>query len=134
VQYYEPLDPVGPEFDRRSIYRFWARGGKNPLLDSFDCPDPSISSPKRPATTTPLQALALLNNSFTLRMADALAERLERTRPNDLSQQVALAFALVYGRDPGMDERSASTAFVEVHGLPAFCRVLLNTNGFLYVN
>jgi hypothetical protein len=134
VQYYEPLDPVGPEFHRRSIYRFWARGGKNPLLDSFDCPDPSIAAPKRAATTTPLQALALMNNSFTLRMAEALAERLARERPNDRSQQVVRAFQLAYGRDATADELQVSTAFVGQHGLDAFCRVLLNANGFLYVN
>ena len=134
VQYYEPLDPVGPEFHRRSIYRFWARGGKNPLLDSFDCPDPSTAAPKRPATTTPLQALSLLNNSFTLRMADEMAKRLERERPNGVQEQVERAFSLAYGRNPTADEWNASTAFVAAHGLPAFCRVLLNSNGFLYVN
>src|SRR5262245_41870704 len=32
TQYYDPIDPVGAEFQRRSIYRFWARGGRNPLL------------------------------------------------------------------------------------------------------
>ena len=134
VQYYEPLDPVGPEFHRRSIYRFWARGGKNPLLDSFDCPDPSTAAPKRPATTTPLQSLALMNNSFTLRMADEMARRLERERPNGVQEQVERAFSLAYGRNPTVDEWNASTAFVAAHGLPAFCRVLLNANGFLYVN
>ena len=72
-QFYEPLDPVGAEFNRRSIYRMGARGGRNPLLDTFDCPDPSTATPKRGSTTTPLQALSLMNNSFTLRMADHFA-------------------------------------------------------------
>ena len=48
-QYYEPIDPVGAEFNRRSIYRMWARGGKNPLLDTFDCPDPSTTRPSAAA-------------------------------------------------------------------------------------
>lgn len=74
TQFYEPLDPVGPAYQRRSIYRTWARGGHNRLLDTFDCPDPSTITPRRSVTTTPLQALALLNNSFVLRMADALAD------------------------------------------------------------
>ena len=134
VQYYEPLDPEGPEFQRRSIYRFWARGGKNPLLDAFDCPDPSIAAPRRPATTTPLQALALLNNSFTLRMADALAERLQHERPDGPREHLERAFVLAYGRGPNAEEASASAAFVSEHGLPAFCRVLFNSNGFLYVH
>ena len=121
-------------FQRRSIYRFWARGGKNPLLDSFDCPDPSTAAPTRAATTTPLQALALWNNSFTFRMSDALAERLERERPASLRDQLARGFELAYGRPASPEELSASAAFAEEHGLAAYCRVLMNTNGFLYVN
>jgi hypothetical protein len=133
TQYYEPIDPVGPEFNRRSIYRFWARGGKNPLLDTFDCPDPSTTTPKRGSTTTPLQALSLLNNSFTLRMSDHLAQRLEKEQPGDPDKQVARAFELTCGRPPSSDEQTASVTFVREHGLAAFCRVLLNTNSFLYV-
>jgi hypothetical protein len=134
TQYYEPLDPVGHEFNRRSIYRMWARGGKSPLLDAFDCPDPSTATPSRGTTTTPLQALALLNNSFTLRMADHFAQRLEKERPGGADQQAARAFQLAYGRAPGDLEGAAAAAFIQKHGLPAFCRVLLNTNGFLYVD
>ncbi|MCU0879711.1 MAG: DUF1553 domain-containing protein, partial [Pirellulaceae bacterium] len=133
TQYYEPLDPVGPEFNRRSIYRMWARGGKNPLLDTFDCPDPSTITPRRGATTTPLQALALMNNSFTLRMADHFAERLAAERPDNIEGQVARGFELAYGRAPQEEELSAAVGFVREHRLPAFCRILLNTNGFLYL-
>ena len=114
VQYYEPLDPVGPEFNRRSIYRFWARGGKNPLLDTFDCPDPSTAAPKRRATTTPLQALALLNNSFTLRMADHLAERLEREAAGKIaSSKSSGPLQLAYGRTAIGRRADRVDAFVE---------------------
>jgi hypothetical protein len=112
----------------------WARGGKNPLLDTFDCPDPSTTTPNRGSTTTPLQALALLNNSFTLRMADHLAERLEKEWPGDSAKQVARAFELTCGRPASPEEQSVSVAFIREHGLAAFCRVLLNTNAFLYLN
>jgi len=133
-QYYEPIDPAGPPFHRRSIYRMWARGGKSPLLDTLDCPDPSTTTPKRGSTTTPLQALALLNNSFMLRMADSMAARIERESGKIASEQVDRAFALAYSRPPRDEERKIAAAFVEKHGLAAFCRVLLNTNGFLYVD
>jgi mono/diheme cytochrome c family protein len=133
TQYYEPLDPIGPEFNRRSIYRMWARGGKSPLLDTFDCPDPSTITPRRGSTTTPLQALSLMNNSFTLRMADHFAERLAAERPDDLGRQVARGFELAYGRVPTAEESAVAVEFVREHRLPAFCRVLLNTNGFLYL-
>jgi hypothetical protein len=111
----------------------WARGGKSPLLDTFDCPDPSTITPRRGATTTPLQALALMNNSFTLRMADHFAERLAAERPDNIEGQVARGFELAYGRAPQEEELSAAVGFVREHRLPALCRVLLNTNGFLYL-
>ncbi len=134
TQYYEPLDPIGHEFNRRSIYRMWARGGKSPLLDTFDCPDPSTATPRRGTTTTPLQALALLNNSFTLRMADHFAERVTKERPEGIELQTARALELAYGRPSTEREAAAAAEFANKHGLPAFCRVLLNTNGFLYVD
>jgi hypothetical protein len=133
-QYYEPIDPVGAPFNRRSIYRMWARGGKSPLLDTLDCPDPSTSTPKRGSTTTPLQALALLNNSFMLRMSDSMAARVKKDAGEDLGKQVARAIELAYSRPPREEERKLATAFVEKNGLAAFCRVILNTNGFLYVD
>jgi hypothetical protein len=133
TQYYDPLDPVGPEYNRRSIYRFWARGGRSPLLDTFDCPDPSVTAPRRASTTTPLQALALFNNSFTLRMADHFAERLVRER-SEVAGQVSRAFEIAYGRPPSEAEHSESLAFVRQHGLAPFCRVMFNSNGFLYVD
>jgi hypothetical protein len=43
--------------------------GKDPLLDAFDCPDPSVKTPRRGVTTTPLQALGLMNGSFVQRQA-----------------------------------------------------------------
>lgn len=133
-QFYEPLDPVGPEFNRRSLYRMGARGGRNPMLDTFDCPDPSAAAPKRSTTTTPQQALSLMNNSFTLRMADAFAERLKREGGPDLDGQIELGFLLAYGRPAKEAELAASRETVAKHGLAPYCRALLNTNGFLYVH
>ncbi|QDU27773.1 Planctomycete cytochrome C [Anatilimnocola aggregata] len=134
TQFYQPQDLEGPEYQRRSIYRMWARGGKNPLLDTFDCPDPSTTTPTRGSTTTPLQALSLLNHSFTLRMADAFAERLQRDAGKEIDAQVALAFSLTAGDAPTAEQKQASTQFVQKHGLAPFCRVLLNSNAFLYVD
>src|SRR6185503_16874609 len=61
---YSVFEAFGPEFDRRSLYRTSVRAGTLPLLDMLDCPDPSVATPRRSVTSTPLQALALLNNAF----------------------------------------------------------------------
>jgi hypothetical protein len=116
------------------LYRSWARGGRSPFLDTFDCPDPSTTTPKRTVTTTPLQALTLMNHAFVLKMADALASRLEREAGAQPAARIELAYRLLYGRRPGPDELATCAAFAHAQGWPTLCRGLLNTSEFLYVD
>ena len=83
---------------------------------------------------TPLQALALWNNAFVLRMSEALAARVEREAGTDLSARIDRASALVRGRAPDEAERNAARDFVRAFGLAEYCRVLFNTSEFLYVD
>lgn len=131
---YDPIDPAGAEFNRRSIYRTWARGSQHPLLTTFDCPDPSTTTPVRGVTTTPLGALSLMNTSFILRMADHFAERLNREAGSEPAKQVARAYQLAFARAPRPAELAMSVEFIRANDLPAFCRVLFNANEFLYLN
>ncbi|MBN9119067.1 MAG: DUF1553 domain-containing protein [Planctomycetes bacterium] len=130
--YFDPFDPVGPEFHRRSVYRFTPRGANQGLLDSFDCPDPAAAAPRRAITTTPLQALALWNNGFALRAADAFASRVAKEADGP-EKQVRRAWQLVYQRDPTPDEAKIATKLVADHGLKALGRVLFNSNEFVTV-
>jgi hypothetical protein len=134
TQFYFPVDPVGESFYRRSLYRTWVRSGRNRFLDVFDCPDPSTKSPKRAVTTTPLQALSLMNNSFVLRMSDRFAERLQRESGKKTDQQIRRAYQLSYARDPDDEELNLTSRFVNQHGLSAMCRVIFNSSEFLYVD
>lgn len=131
---YDPIDPEGSEFNRRSIYRTWARGNVHPLLSPLDCPDPSTTTPTRSITTTPLGALSLMNTSFVLRMSDRFAERLQLEAGDDVKAQITLGFRLAYGRDPRAVEIGPCHDFIAENSLAAFCRVLFNANEFLYVN
>lgn len=132
-QFYEMIDPEGSAFNRRTVYRTWVRSGRNEFLDVFDCPDPSTTAPKRAVTTTPLQALSLLNNSFLLRMSDRFAERLAHEAGTELPRQIARAYEVAFGRAASDDEIARAAQFASDHGLPALCRVLFNANEFLYV-
>jgi hypothetical protein len=131
--YYEPDDPVGAEFQRRSIYRFVPRGANQGLLDVFDCPDPAASAPRRNATTTPLQALSLWNGSFALRMAEQIATNAAAVHPDSHGEQISFVYRAVLQREPTDDERTASDALVAAHGLRSLCRALINSNEFLTV-
>lgn len=131
--FYDPFDPAGPAFHRRSIYRFNPRGHNLGLLDAFDCPDPASAAPRRAATTTPLQALTLWNGAFALRMAESLAARIEAESPNDLEKQLTRAYQLALQRDPLPRERDLARRLVEQHGLRALARALFNSNEFLTI-
>jgi hypothetical protein len=129
--YYEPIDPAGPAFHRRTVYRFAPRGGRSAMLDTFDCPDPSSAAPRRTITTTPLQALSLLNNSFVLRMSDHLAERVVKEVGTDPVLQVRQIWQHAIARLPDPLEEKISLQLVNEHGLPMLARALFNTNEFV---
>jgi hypothetical protein len=131
---YLPADMTGEEINRRTLYRTWARGGRNGLLDAFDCPDPSTTTPRRPVTTTPLQALAMLNNLFVLRMADHFANRLVHEAGPSVDGQITRAYRLAYGRVPQVEELALARKVVSQHGLAVLARALFNSNEFLYVD
>jgi len=134
TQFYDPIDPTGYSNHRRTVYRMSARGGRSPFLDTFDCPDPSTTTPKRSSTVTPLQALSLMNHSFVLRMADQFASRLKAEVGDSAEAQVRVAYRQLYGRAPDRDEVSLSVDFVKRRGLPAFCRAMWNSSEFLFVD
>jgi hypothetical protein len=62
-----------------------------------------------------------------------LAERSEREAGRELAPQIDRVYRLALGRGPTDDERRLAHEFVSAHRLPMFCRVLLNSNEFLYV-
>jgi len=133
-QFYDIIDPVGNSFYRRSLYRTWVRSGRNPFLEVLDCPDPSTKTPRRAVTTTPLQALSLLNNSFMLRMSQRLAETERQNTTSVSSQDVSRMVERVLGRKPSELEIAELRTFATQHGLPTLARVLFNSNEFLYID
>jgi hypothetical protein len=131
--FYELTDPIGPEYNRRTVYRIGVNSAKSPLLDALDCPDPSVKTPRRSMTTTPLQALGLMNNSFVLRQAHHFALRVRKEAGTDPAAQVERAYRLAFGRRPTADETRRSMDLAREHGMESFCWVLLNANEFLYL-
>ena len=132
-RYYHPIVREGPEFDRRTVYRFSPRGGRDSLLDGFDCPDPSTTTPARAVTTTPLQALSLRNSPFVWRLAERLAKRVEREAGKNTPAQVDRAWLLCLGRSPDVNEARVAVELVREHGLPALGRVLFNSGEFVVI-
>lgn len=149
--------------NRRSIYVFVRRKLRYPLFQAFDMPDTHESCGRRSITTTAPQALNLLNDPVVLRAAQALAGRVEKQAGNDLDQQIAVAYRLVYSRPPTANQQQEARVFIGQQtalareqltakaplaqptpatgedqaagaALVDFCHALLNSNEFVYVN
>lgn len=133
VATYVPLDVHGPETFRRAVYHHNARAARVDVMTDFDCPDPAFAEPRRSSTTTPLQALTLLNHRFSLDMAQFFAARIERDSA-DRASQVQRAFALAYSRRASASEVAAAVKLIDATGLRAFCRALLNSTEFISLN
>ncbi|MCC6143987.1 MAG: DUF1553 domain-containing protein [Candidatus Hydrogenedentes bacterium] len=118
---------------RRSIYRYVWRGIADPFMEALDFPDLGLLSPQRGFSASSLQALALYNNNYVLYHSAAFAKRLEAESP-DLDERITLATSLLWYREPSASELMAFRDYANGYGLPALCRVLLNSNEFLFVD
>jgi hypothetical protein len=130
---YVLLDNAGSETWRRAVYRFNIRTFQSPLMNAFDCPDASVQTPNRSRSTTALQALSLMNNRFPFDQSKQFAARVTSLVGDDPVKQAITAYRLALLRDPTESQRTAAAKFIRAHGLFSLCRVLLNTNEFLYV-
>jgi hypothetical protein len=136
--------------DRRSVYLMIQRTRRHPFLALFDAADPNLSVGERLPTTTPTQALYLMNSPFVHAQAEAFAGRL-LAAPGDDAGRVRLAFETAHGRVPDDAAAADALAFLKAYrakaadrGLKpdqqsvaawaALGRVLLTANAFLYVD
>jgi len=128
VVHYHAREDLGPPEWRRMVYMFKIRQEQDLVFGAFDCPDGNQVVPKRNRSTTPLQALNLLNSKFIMQQAVKMAGRL-----GDGEQGIRKAFEILYCRPAQEDELADAVGFVAEHGMEAFCRAMLNTNEFLFV-
>lgn len=88
---------------RRSLYTFWRRTIPPPMMATFDAPSREACSVRRGRTNTPLQALALMNDTLFVEAARHLADRVAGAAT--VAGRIDLAFARVLGRRPRAIER-----------------------------
>jgi hypothetical protein len=152
------------ERNRRSVYVFVRRNTRYPMFETFDMPDTHESCARRNVTTSPLQALTMLNDNLTIEWAESFAGRVLKAAGNDEARQVKAAYELALAREPKREEVEMVKRFFAEHskivkervvedeavslpsGFPEggdnvagatlvdFCHALLNSNEFVYVN
>ncbi|MEX0867370.1 MAG: DUF1553 domain-containing protein, partial [Pirellulales bacterium] len=128
---YVPKETYGPAEWRRMIYAHKVRMEKDGVFTAFDVPDCGQPAPNRSRSTTAIQALNLFNSNFIAEQAEQFAQRVEQQAGDDPRRQVHTAFRLALTREPTESEAAACTEFIQQHGLPQLCRVMLNTNEFV---
>ena len=133
VRVYETKMLYGPTEFRRMVYQRKPRVELDLIFGTFDCPDAGQIQPKRNVSTTPLQALNLLNSRFMVDRSRALAKRLEQEAGATVENQIARAYQLLFSRSPLPAELDLCRTLIREHGLEAFCRALFNTNEFIMV-
>jgi hypothetical protein len=130
---YSRYDIDHPQSRRRSVYRFIVRSVPDPLMDCLDAADPNLLVPKRNATLTALQALSMLNNSFVVRQAEHFASHV-RANHATYRSQIEAACQSAWCRAPGPDEIEMLSQHAREHGLPSVCRLIFNSNEFIFID
>ncbi|MEQ1830193.1 MAG: PSD1 and planctomycete cytochrome C domain-containing protein, partial [Pirellula sp.] len=101
------------ETNARSVYLMSQRIQRHPYLAIFDGADPAVSTPMRTTSTTPLQALYLLNDKFVHEQAAGFANRI-RTESDEV-RRIEGAWLQLFGRPPSPDEfRNVSEFLVNI--------------------
>lgn len=128
------VSPDPSEHARRSVYLIAKRNLRLPFMEVFDAPDAQVSCARRESSTHAPQALELLNGDLANRQAAVLAARLESEAGPDARKQVELAYRLIAGRAPKLQEMQVALSFLKSNSCREFALAMFNLNAFLYVN
>jgi hypothetical protein len=141
---YAKFDPNSDVGRRRSIYRFLFRTLPDPFMEALDCPSGDQITPARSNSVTVQQALALWNDAFIASQCEQIAKRVtsdvdvttetSAKKANSSRDQVELLVRLILGRNPTANERPEMVEYTSKHGLANLCRLLLNSNEFVFLN
>ena len=130
---------------RRSLYIKRLRNTPDKFLHAFDVANGLKSVAERNSTTTPTQALLLLNGKYTRERAQAFAKRLATEKPSSVDACITVAIQSCWGRQPTKNELDDALVFlgsesgrpleqVAPEQLAEFCHILFNSNEFLYID
>ena len=137
------LDPKmgGPgekdDTTKRAVYQKTMRNNRPDYMETFDGPDTFNSCARRDVTTTPTQALFLLNDDWPIARGSALAKAVETE-----ADPIGAAYLCCFARSPSGHEREAAEIFIatqtressQSEAIADFCHALLNANEFLYLD
>ena len=141
---------------RRTIYVQQRRKEIPTILEAFDLPQMNPNCVERPSSTVASQALHLLNNQMVRDLSVEFARRIENEVGSDWYGQVERAYQIALSREPTNDEKQLALETIEkltaawktqpadsknddkvkpeTRALAAFCHVVMNSAGFVFVD
>jgi hypothetical protein len=142
-----------PDYDRniRAVYLPIVRSSMYEVFQAFDLPDSSMSNGDRDSTVVAPQALFMMNGSVVLKhtrkMAEGLLARADLDDPGRIRdayeralgrpaapQEIDRALTFMAGVERAMENRIAEAAERRVFAWQSFCKALLASNEFIYLN
>jgi len=90
----------GDKLYRRGMYTYWRRTVPPPTMMTFNAAAREFCTVRNELTTTPLQALTMMNNKTFVEASRFLAERMMKPKGQGPRQRIAEAFRRVTSRDP----------------------------------
>ena len=131
---WEVVDNHGPHTWRRMLYQERMRRVDDQIFTAFDFPDCGQVRAKRPSSTTPLQALNLMNSEFVVEQSQFIADRaLKETKGRGRDAAIKRCFELLLTREPRAVEMDVARQVAAVEGLNVVCRSLINANEFAFL-
>ncbi|XZE32623.1 PSD1 and planctomycete cytochrome C domain-containing protein [Pirellulaceae bacterium SH501] len=136
--------------EHRSVYLMTQRIQRHPFLATFDGADPSTSTGARSSTTTPIQALTLLNDPLIHEQAERIANRV-LDHASDQHDRLQFTYHLMLGRPATNEELTASRQLLtsvakyanetrstedeaEREAWQSFVRAMIRLNEFIYID
>jgi hypothetical protein len=95
------------------VYVFIRRNMPYPMLDAFDGANPNTVHSRRDVSTTPTQALTLVNSDLVYKWSQALAGRVIREAGDNEGAQINRLFQILFARTPDKEEQSKLLAFLD---------------------
>ena len=109
---YRYLQEDGEGLYRRSLYTIWKRQSPPPFMQIFDVDARGDCIVNRKLSSTPLQALSLLNDPQFVEASRVIAENLLKSE-NDQSVRLEKAFRTLTGRKPDDKEQKMLSDFYQ---------------------
>src|SRR5262249_50315672 len=98
------------ESNHRSVYLMVQRSERHPYLAIFDGADPNVSTAARSSTTTPLQALFVMNSKFINEQAYGFAKRL--VSATTAAKRIEEAYRMAFARPTTAEEATEANAYL----------------------